>query len=522
MKVGRIHIIIGLMTLALIGIIMIQVQQIRRTIQLNQVSFNMSVGDALMQVAEDLEGTELVTRFVKVSRALDIESPGSYSSITDSVFIALDDEMEQPRLRQKKVTIRDSLAIITERQAQLPFDSTLSEGRKMSFTFFREDSAEIPDDMAVELRGHPRILSIVSSALKDAIPPTISIENRTSTEQLDSLLNAALLARGIKLNYDFWVQKNGDLLTPLQKIEDTPTNALESNHEIQLFPYSSGEEENILKVKFPNEALFALRQVWGQMALSVLFVGIILVCFGIVIRVVFRQKKLSEMKNDFINNMTHELKTPIATISLATDAINNPQVRAMEGGIERYTRIIKEENSRMHRQVERVLLAARLDRKEMELRVVDIDMHEVIAKAVRNIQLQVMDRGGELEMDCRAEQFKVEGDAVHLSNVIYNLLDNANKYSPERPRIQVRTFNREGNLVIEVEDHGIGISKQNLQQIFTRFYRVSTGNLHEVKGFGLGLSYVKDITEAHGGEVTVSSILGKGSIFALVLPLKTS
>ncbi|MCI4670844.1 MAG: HAMP domain-containing histidine kinase [Bacteroidia bacterium] len=509
------------MSLALIGIIVIQVQQIMRTIELNQSRFNMSVGDALMQVAEDLEGTELVTRFVKVSRALDIDAPNGskYDRLGDSIVIALDDEMETPRIRQQKVTIRDSLAIVTERQASFPYDSILPDGGNLSYTFFRADTTKTADDMSVELRGHPRILNIVSTALKDAIPPAIGIENRTSVEQVDSLLNAALVDRGIELNYDFWVQKNENLRTPIQRIDNSSEAELKAEHQIQLFPYSSGNEENILNVSFPNEGMYALKNVWGQMALSVLFVAIIMMCFGIAIQVVFRQKKLSEMKNDFINNMTHELKTPIATISLATDAINNPQVRSMEGGIERYTRIIKEENSRMHRQVERVLLAARLDRKEMELKVVEVDMHEVISTAVRNIELQVKNRGGVLQMDCSADAFRVEGDAVHLSNVIYNLLDNANKYSPETPSIKIKTYNQDNYFIVEVEDKGIGISKQDLQQIFTRFYRVSTGNLHEVKGFGLGLSYVKDITEAHGGEVDVRSVLGKGSIFTLALPL---
>ncbi len=505
--------------MALIGIIMIQVQQISRTIALNQTNFDMNVSDALMDVVDQLEESELVTRFIKVSRAFEVESRGGFADTANSVYLSLDEDMETPKVKSKQVRIRDSLAIITERLTQVPYDTNLNEGRSTTYMYFFDDSSRVAEDMAVELRGHPRMVQLVSSALKGSGPSNISIEKRTSQQQLDSLLQDALLAQGLELTYDFWVESEGSENYPIQKISHSSKSRLESKHGIQLYPYSSTGQKAMLKVWFPNENIFALKKVWGQMLLSLLFVGIILVCFGVVIQVVFRQKKLSEMKNDFINNMTHELKTPIATISLATDAIDNPKVRSSNESIDRYTRIIKEENSRMNRQVERVLLAAKLDRKEMELRMGEVDMHEVISKAVRNARIQVNNRGGKVELDCQAQDHRIKGDAVHLTNVIYNLLDNANKYSPENPLIQVRTFNEEDRLLIEVEDNGIGISKQNLQQIFTRFYRVSTGNLHEVKGFGLGLNYVKDITEAHGGEVGVRSVLDKGSTFYLSLPL---
>ena len=226
------------------------------------------------------------------------------------------------------------------------------------------------------------------------------------------------------------------------------------------------------------------------------------------------------MKTDFINNMTHEFKTPIATISLAADSIMSPMVISSKDKITRFSNIIKQENKRMLSQVEKVLQMALIDKKEFTLKVSDVDMHQVIREAIENVNLQVQKRGGQITTDLQAGRPMIQGDATHLSNVIHNLLDNANKYSPEVPEISVHTRNVKGGLEVIVEDKGIGMSKEERKQIFEKFYRVPTGNLHDVKGFGLGLSYVKAITDAHEGKVSVESEPGKGSSFILFLPHK--
>jgi two-component system phosphate regulon sensor histidine kinase PhoR len=506
------------MAFALLGIILIQVQQVRRAMKLNEENFNSSVYSALNQVVDQLEKAELKTKFVTVQRNLNVDIskpffPGQNPDSLDNYYLNLDGQLEVPQAKQQRVLIRDSLAIITEQETYITADSSYPEGKNLQYNLFMVDTSSSTEEMIMELRGHPRFVKVFSSVLRNS--PN-SLEMRLDSSQLDTLLKQALADQGLQLGYDFWVESENK-----QSIQiGTPNPVSKADHKILLFPMSSNEEKNFLYIDFPNEKSHAMRQVWGQLAISLILVSTILICFGIVIEVVFRQKQLSEMKTDFTNNMTHELKTPIATISLATDAINNPIVRESEDGLNRYTRIIKEENNRMHRQVERVLLAARLDRNEMELKTEPIHIHDLISKAVRNIRLQVQNKGGSIAEEFKASQDLVEGDAVHLTNVIYNLLDNANKYSPDHPIIQVRTYNKGEMLIIEVEDQGIGISKANLQQIFTRFYRVSTGNLHEVKGFGLGLSYVKDITEAHQGFVEVESSLGKGSIFRLGFPVK--
>jgi len=252
----------------------------------------------------------------------------------------------------------------------------------------------------------------------------------------------------------------------------------------------------------------------------VLFTGIILFCFAYTINVIFRQKKLSEMKTDFINNMTHEFKTPIATISLAADSMTSPIITGSPEKVQRFANIIKQENVRMNNQVEKVLQMALIDKEDFQLKLTEVNLHDVIQNAIENIGLQVEKKDGRVSAHLESTKPLIQGDQTHISNVINNLLDNANKYSPEKPDISVHTRNVNGGVEIVVKDSGIGMSKEVRKHIFDKFYRVHTGNLHDVKGFGLGLSYVKAIMTAHRGQVDVRSELGKGSSFILHFPYK--
>ncbi|MCW5900262.1 MAG: HAMP domain-containing histidine kinase [Flavobacteriales bacterium] len=241
--------------------------------------------------------------------------------------------------------------------------------------------------------------------------------------------------------------------------------------------------------------------------------------FAYSVWVILRQKKLSEMKNDFIGNMTHELKTPISTIALSAEVISDPGITQEPERLGEYARIIRSENERLRTQVERVLQLATLDKDKLELRQDRVDMHQVLREVAESFKLPLQERGAELRLDLGAKQASVRGDRVHLTNAIFNLVDNALKYGPDGAAIDVRTSQQGERLAIAVQDRGIGIRKEDLRHIFERFYRVHTGNVHNVKGFGLGLHYVKQIAEAHHGEVSARSEFGKGSVFTLVLPL---
>jgi two-component system phosphate regulon sensor histidine kinase PhoR len=271
-------------------------------------------------------------------------------------------------------------------------------------------------------------------------------------------------------------------------------------------------------VYFPDRASFLWGPVLQTVLLSLLFIGITLFCFAYTIQTILRQKKLGEMKSDFINNMTHEFKTPIATISLATDSITNPMILGFPDKVKRFTEIIKQENKRMNNQVEKVLQMAQIDKQDYDLKLTNINIHDVIKQAVENIGLQVERKGGSVVADLAAENPNFQGDLTHISNIVNNLLDNANKYSPEKPEISVHTRNVMDGLEVIVSDKGMGMTKEAKKHIFDKFYRVHTGNLHDIKGFGLGLSYVKAMMTAHKGQVDVKSELGKGSSFVLTFP----
>lgn len=267
---------------------------------------------------------------------------------------------------------------------------------------------------------------------------------------------------------------------------------------------------------------YIIKKMGGLIVASIFFTCIIISAFALTIRTMFRQKNLSEIKSDFINNMTHELKTPLATISLAIDALVNEKVIHDTDKIRYYSSMIKDENKRMNKQVEKILQAARIERQEIKLNLQELNAHEIIEKVMENLALQIQEKNGGYSLKLEAERYIIDADEVHFSNIVFNLLDNAIKYSKDNLRIEVATSVVNNMLAIKIKDNGIGMSKETQARVFEKFYRAHTGNIHNVKGFGLGLSYVKAITEAHGGKVKVESAIGKGSTFTLLLPLHTA
>ncbi|MBC7934356.1 MAG: HAMP domain-containing histidine kinase [Rhizobacter sp.] len=293
---------------------------------------------------------------------------------------------------------------------------------------------------------------------------------------------------------------------------------------IPLIPPSGSSMENlsvqeVLVVIVPNEQSIVLKDIFWFILGSVLFTIIITTAFYITIRSLLKQKKLSEIKSDFINNMTHEFKTPLATISLAVDALKNEKVSNDKEKTQYFTGVIKEENKRMNKQVEAILQAALLDKQEVQLNLKKHAAHELINSAVNNMRLPVQEKGGQLEIRLEAKNDLIMADEVHFINFVNNLLDNAVKYSKENPVIKLSTSNAGHFFKIKIEDNGIGMNKETLNRIFEKFYRAHTGNIHNVKGFGLGLSYVKTMVDAHKGTIKAESTLGKGSSFTISLPL---
>jgi len=340
----------------------------------------------------------------------------------------------------------------------------------------------------------------------------------------------------------FWSQLYS---IPTEDIHDIIKNALEKNHIDLSFEYAiitddwnyhkspgyredmynnsynrplTPDERYTLSLRINQPKNYILRRTSWMIGASVLFTIIIISAFAVTVRTVFRQKQLSEIKSDFINNMTHEFKTPLATISLAVDALGNPKVQARHDQVEYYTGIIREENKRMNKQVEKILQAAQMETNDLELNLQTVDVHEVITNATANIMLLVEEKHGTLEQKLGARRHLIRADDVHFSNIIANLLDNAIKYSKDPILIQIETANSSKGIIIQIRDNGIGMSRETINHIFEKFYRAHTGNLHNVKGFGLGLSYVKSVVDAHQGKIKVESTPGKGSTFTLEFP----
>jgi signal transduction histidine kinase len=346
------------------------------------------------------------------------------------------------------------------------------------------------------------------------------VEKRIDSANLVRTLKKSLAERDIAIPFEYAVVSgSGDTSkVPFRSAGFTNAN-MNTKHRVSLFPNDIFQKHEHLLVWFPNQKAQLFRSVSFLMLSSVFFTFIIVITSLASIFVMLRQKKISDIKTDFINNMTHEFKTPIATISIAADSINNPKVIEAPDKIRAYTKVIKEENSRMNSRVEQVLQMALLDSRDFMLNPDIIDLNLLVMKITDNLRLQIENRQGTLDVNCMAQRSMIEADEAHLSNVILNLLDNANKYSPVRPEIQVSTVNVGSNVLLSITDKGIGMSADTRNRIFDKFFRVTSGNLHNVKGFGLGLSYAKAIVLAHKGEISVTSEPGKGSTFAVKLPV---
>lgn len=337
-------------------------------------------------------------------------------------------------------------------------------------------------------------------------------------ERLDSLLREEFKNLSIDLEYKYGIYRKPDSKFLMGDYKNYENEIIHYGHCTSLSCLMK-EECYILSVYFPNEKNYLTHRMIWWLVLSVTFLLIVIISFSYVILNLFRQKKLSEMKTDFVNNMTHEFKTPIATISLASEMLLKPNVNESSDKTIKYANIIYDENSRLKNQVEQVLQIAVLDKGTFKLKKQEVQLHEIISEAAENFEMHVMQREGKLSLELKAEKDTMEADPVHIINIINNLLDNASKYSPEILDIKVKTWNRENGIVLCVEDKGTGISHENQKHVFKKFYRVHTGNIHDVKGFGLGLYYVKTIVEEHGGSIALHSELKKGSRFEIFFPL---
>ena len=527
--------IVGLMSMALVGLVTFQMYWINNAIKITGERFRQNVHEALRIVSDQLEQQEVLYTIVN---KLVITKDGHTTVGRDTLrFISkngIQGDHQKVWVEDQEIKRwyldRDSIVAGAD-SLHMSYDAEkiISPGARGGW-FDRDVKVEIKqfrgkiDSIIEGSQGQFEIAKVqeksqmVTIVLDELLSKNRKITNRVDPNQIDTLLSSALNDRGIDIPFVYGVL-NGRLNNMV--ISNAPDNRqalLESEFRTGLFTRDVIANPNMLAVYFPNQQSFLLGKIWITLASSAVLLLTIMLCFAYALHIILKQKKISEIKNDFINNMTHEFKTPISTVSLACEALQDDEVSKDQQFLRKYIGIIKAENHRLGLQVEKVLQMATLDRKDIKLKTETLNVHDIIDAAIHNIKIQLEKKGGEVIRELRAQDTMVRADEVHLTNIIYNLLDNANKHSGEKPQITIETVNIPGNIVIRISDRGIGMPSDVLKKIFDKFYRVPTGNLHDVKGFGLGLAYVKTMVELMNGKIEAKSTPGKGSVFEIILP----
>ncbi len=368
-------------------------------------------------------------------------------------------------------------------------------------------------------RKEDYVKRVVSNLVVAELEP---IEDRITKAGLDTLIHASLMESGVNLDFEYAVFSgiNDSLRVPA--VVRARDQLQKSDFRTRLFPNDMLSAKSELAVFFPERSVYLWKQMSALILTNLLFITVIVAVFVYTVRVMLAQKRLSLRIVDFINNMTHEFKTPISTVALACEAIMRPEVIDKPERIGKYGRMILDENQRMRHQVEKILQMAVIEEGDYDLKLSEVDLHQIIRNAVEGISLQIENRQGRLTQELGAANAVVWGDSLHLTNIINNLLDNAIKYSPEAPEIRITTTNDSGGMVVTISDKGTGIAEADQAAVFDKYYRVHSGNVHNVKGFGLGLSYVKMMVEAHHGHIRLSSKPGEGTMIELRFPISQS
>ncbi len=568
MTKGNIILVIVLMSLASFGLMGFQYYWVRNAVRINQERFDQNVLQVLSSSIAELEKGE--TSDILLSKLM------QDSTLQETIFKKIEPIDLQIRTapRYSRPSVVDTILALPAPQVSETFRRMLlSRGVDISvvselenfFTYLTPEIASTmftPDEMQVLLQEKERQLEYISrsqgflrqrsyypstpevrteinlsdDALDKIVKTNIKIElmnqaweelaegqkailDRLDTGHVKKMLKQRLVEKGISEDFELGLLNDKDEIVPIGKVVD-PLRLKNYGVQAKLFPNDILGKDHFLFIFFPEKNNHVIRQVWLPIVSSVVFIFVIIFCFIYAIKVIIRQKALSKIKNDFINNMTHEFKTPLATVSLAVEALQDPELSNQDKFRTRYLGIIKDENKRLVSQVEKVLQAAALDKKDFQLKTETINLSELLEDSVDHISLQVEKRGGKINFANKLRNAEIEGDSFHLAHIFNNLLDNANKYSKENPIIRVESWETGDRIMVSIQDQGIGMSKDALKKIFDKFYRVPTGNVHDVKGFGLGLSYVKTMVEAHKGEILVHSEPGKGSTFTINLPKK--
>ncbi|HSV76761.1 MAG TPA: HAMP domain-containing sensor histidine kinase [Bacteroidales bacterium] len=529
MKKRIIILLIASMSVALLGLIGIQIYWIRNAIALKEVNFDRGVSDAVTRAIYRFNKIETTRRLMaqqqrstqlnRYYRMLDSLNQVHYNAIVGEL------SSNQALADTGANTISQSFSFrITgheDGRQILSFDTSFvgSTGANMSALGYLSGQNERSNpDPVQHFFERSRFINDLFDELF-SIQNTFQSIDEESVKVLDSLLAIELNSHGVKTEFDFAIVNPAYNSIVAEKTGNNRQAILRTNYVFNLYPNEFFHNPEYLLMYFPGQKSYLLSQTNAMLVTSSLFILVVITSFAYTILAFIRQKKLSVMKNAFINNMTHELKTPISTISLACQALKDQDVSKSESIYQSYISMINEENHRLGVMTEKVLQTAVIENGKLRLNRSGLDVHDLLNDVISKISLQVEAKQGQISKNYGARYSFIEADKLHLTNVFVNLLDNANKYSPNKPMIVVSTENTQTGITVHVEDNGIGISRANQKRVFENLYRVPTGNIHDVKGFGLGLWYVKAIVEKHGGQVALQSELKKGSRFSVTIPI---
>ena len=510
------------MSLSLIGIIFVQGYWIKTTVDDKEEQFSYNAKQVLINVSKELQNKELENFWFEFEDGENTYLDLNEASLTDYFQLDKNKYNQRDGLRLGGILGEDykvSSDFLIAAQDSVQFTKLIN--KKVTDIFKRNNikGKKLTPEQRIERLM--RMKEVEKDMLRSYISEytsRIPIHKRLSEENIKTQLTRELKNHNLKTDFEFGVFSNS-LATKMHSKNfalDYP-----ATYSVPLFVDMTGASNYQLLVNFTGKKKVVLSSVILMAALSIVFTLIIVIAYSSALSQLIKQRQISQIKTDFINNMTHEFKTPIATINLALDAIQNPKIIGNQEKVTRYLQMIREENKRMHVQVENVLQISKLDKNELDLKKERLHLHKVIDDAITHVELIVEDRKGYIKTHFGALQSSVLANKDHLTNIIVNLLDNAVKYSEDEPKINIFTENVRHNIVIKVRDQGTGMSKAVQKKIFDKFYREHTGDIHNVKGHGLGLSYVKRILNDHHGTITVESERGKGSTFIIKLPLIT-
>ena len=517
MKKSTIWLVAVVMGLSFVGLLYLQISYIEEMTKMKREQFNESVNRALYQASRNLEMNETLRYLEKDVNATERRAIkfDSVSSVGGKLNAGIQ-QSHQYAVAGEDGTIYSSfeLKTITLKPSKVPKAMILHSDKESSISEAAKSMQEIIRNRYVYQRA--LLDEVVYNILYTASDKPL--KERINFKMLDQDIRAELLNNGISIPYHFSVNTSDG--REVYRCPDYTDEGEENTYTQVLFRNDPHSKMGVVNIHFPNMSSYIFSSV-KFMIPALIFTGVLLITFIFTIVVIFRQKRFSEMRNDFINNMTHEFKTPISSISLAAQMLKDDTITKSPTMLSHLSGVIVDETKRLRFQVEKVLQMSMFDHKKVTFKKRELELNELVEGVINTFTLKVEASGGKIDSSLAATSSKVYVDEMHLTNVVFNLMDNAVKYKKEDVDIHlnVRTWNDATHVYLSIADNGIGIKKEHLKKIFEKFYRVHTGNRHDVKGFGLGLAYVKQIVDLHKGTIHAESEIGKGTKFIIKLPL---